>query len=243
MEKHRNSFGGRFFFGFILIAVGVIMILHRMGALQWEVYDLLLSWKMLLVAIGAFVFLKGNKGAGIIVMATGVFFLLPELFENYKEIRQYFGPAVLLLVGAVIIFAPRPKRLHRSHFDPANRAQVSNDIFDEFIIFGAREINMVTPNLLGGRSTSIFGGTEIDLRQSEISPEGCSIEVTTLFGAHVLKVPNDWTVLNKVTTIFGGFSDMRVKDALYYPNPEKTIIVTGVCIFGGTEVRNFSKIH
>ncbi|MGF7138655.1 LiaF transmembrane domain-containing protein [Roseimarinus sediminis] len=242
MDKRHNVNGRRFFFGFILLLIGLIMILERAGILSWEIYDFLLSWKMLLVAIGGFVFFSGNKGAGIIVMGLGAFFMIPDIFEDYDQIKRFFWPGILLLVGLTFMFGNR-KKLMRSHYKPGVHAEVSNDFFDEFVLFGGREINMATPNLLGGRSTAIFGGAEVDLRQCQISHNGCTVELTTLFGGNVLKVPNDWTVLNKVTTIFGGYSDLRIKDPMYAPNPSKTIVITGVCIFGGTEVRNFDKAH
>jgi predicted membrane protein len=245
MDKRQKLIGRRFFFGFILLAVGVVMILERGGLLRWEIYDLLLSWKMLLVAIGAYIFISGSRGAGIVVMAFGTFFMLPDLFPNYHDIKRFFWPVILLILGLLFMLSPRKGR-HR--FDKGQfidqdfkKHEASNDFFDELVIFGGREILIYTQNLLGGKSTAIFGGNEIDLRQCEISPSGCNIEVTTLFGANILKVPNDWTVINKVTTIFGGYSDLRIKDSGYAPNPAKTIVITGVCIFGGTEVRNFSK--
>jgi hypothetical protein len=68
MDKRQNFTDAGFYLGFFIINwIGVI--LERAGIICWEVYDFCLSWKMLLVAIGAFVFFSGNKGAGIIVMA------------------------------------------------------------------------------------------------------------------------------------------------------------------------------
>lgn len=245
MDRKHNVNGRRFFFGFILILLGLVMILYRAGIINYEVYDFLMSWKMLLVAIGALVFLSGNRGAGIVVMGIGAFFMLPDIFNDYIEIRRFFWPALILGLGVLFVFGnSRGRRLkEHSRMYPGSSSTVSNDYFDEFVVFGAREINMATSSLMGGRSTAIFGGAEIDLRQCQISEQGCTIEVTTMFGGNVLKVPNDWTVLNKVTTIFGGYSDLRIKDPSYAPSPSKTIVVTGVCIFGGTEVRNFNKIH
>ncbi|MBN2806846.1 MAG: hypothetical protein JXR22_09320 [Prolixibacteraceae bacterium] len=245
MDRKHSMNGRRFFFGFILLLLGLVMILYRADVLSYEVYDFLLSWKMLLVAIGAMVFFSGNRGAGIIVAGIGVFFMIPDLFDEYIQIRRFFWPTILLIVGLVFMFSNHSKKMKenmRFHYEGGGGSQVSSDFFDEFVIFGGREINMATPNLIGGRSTAIFGGAEVDLRQCQIAPGGCSIEVTTLFGGNVLKIPNDWTVLNKVTTIFGGYSDLRIKDPSYSPNPSKTIVITGVCIFGGTEVRNYSKI-
>jgi predicted membrane protein len=246
MDKKHFLVGRRFFLGFILLLIALVMILERSGILSWEVYDFLISWKMLLVAIGAFVFINGNRGAGIIVMGIGAFFMIPDIFQDYDRIKRFFWPALLLLAGLAFMFGNRHRRLHKINqmrFDGTKSQEVNNDFYDELVIFGAKEINMSSQNLLGGRSTAIFGGIEVDLRQSTISPEGCSIEITTMFGGNTLKVPNDWTILNRVTTIFGGFSDLRIKDPSYQPNPSKTIVLTGVCIFGGTEVRNFNKIH
>jgi len=246
MNKNQFHFGRRFFFGFILLMLGLVMILERSGVLSYEIYDFLISWKMLLVAIGVFVFINGNRGAGIIVAGIGAFAMIPDIFRDYEQIRRLFWPALLLLAGLAFMFGNRSRKLHKIHQMNVNNQtnqQVSNDFFDEMVLFGGREINMSTKNLLGGRSTAVFGGIEVDLRQCEISSEGCTIELTTLFGGNTLKVPNDWTLLNKVTTIFGGYSDVRIKDPSYQPNPAKTIVLTGVCIFGGTEVRNYSKIH
>ena len=243
MDRKHNVNGRRFFFGFILLVIGLVMILERAGILSWEIYDFLLSWKMLLVAIGAFVFFSGNRGAGIIVMGIGAFFMIPDIFDDYDQIKRFFWPAILLLVGLTFMMGNRSRRLRKQIKFSGGTTQVSNDFFDEFVVFGARDINMASPNLLGGRSTVVFGGSEIDLRQCNISSQGCTIELTTMFGGNGMKVPNDWTVLNRVTTIFGGFSDLRIKDPSYMPNPSKTIVLTGVCIFGATEVRNFDKAH
>lgn len=243
MDKAHNNNGRRFFFGFILLLIGLVMILERAGVLSWEVYDFLLSWKMLLVAIGGLVFFSGNRGAGIVVMGIGAFFMIPDIFEDYIEIKRFFWPAILLLAGISFMFSNRKPRQWKEKvsFSHDGSTNISEDFFDEFVIFGGREFNMSSPNLRGGKSTAIFGGTEIDVRSCHISPEGCTIEVTTLFGANTIKVPNDWTVLNKVTTIFGGYSDLRIKDPSYMPTPSKTIVITGVCIFGATEIKNYSK--
>jgi predicted membrane protein len=222
-----------------------------MGVFDGELYDLydevLLSWRMLLFGLGVFIFIGGNRSLGLIVSGLGV---LAFLNVRYSDLGEFIWPGFLLFAGLVLMFGSRgkwrakPKDIHfkESNYGPT-QTEVSNDYFDEFVIFGGREINMSTQNLLGGRSSAIFGGAEVDLRQCQISPEGCTIDLTSIFGGNVLKVPNDWTVLNRVTTIFGGYSDLRIKDASYAPTPSKTIVVTGVCIFGGTEVRNFSKLH
>ena len=111
MDKKQFGSGRRFFIGFILLLIGLVMILYRAGILDWQIYDFLLSWKMLLVAIGAFVFFSGNRGAGIIVMGIGAFFMIPDIFEDYDQIRRFFWPAIILLVGLTVIFGKRPRAI------------------------------------------------------------------------------------------------------------------------------------
>ena len=45
------------------------------------------------------------------------------------------------------------------------------DVFDDFVIFGGREIFVNSQGLIGGKTTSIFGGTEYDMRRSVLSPQ------------------------------------------------------------------------
>ena len=239
MEKGTRDFGRRFVFGLIILLVGLVMILHKADLINYELYDILMSWEMLLIGIGALVFFGGSHGAGIIVMSLGVFFMIPDVFREYDEVRKYFWPVILVMLGLVFMIRPKPGFM-KKEFRPENKEYGSNN-FDEFDLVGAKEVHLKTDDFIGGRATAVFGANEIDLRSCEISPEGATIEVSTVFGAGVMLVPNDWTVINRVTAVFGGYSDVRIKDPNYAPNPSKTIVVKGVCIFGGIEIRNFHK--
>lgn len=287
MDRKRRAIGHRFFLGIILLLVGLIMILYKSNIIGWEVYDFLLSWKMLLVAFGVFVFIEGSYSIGVIIMALGAFFLLPDIFPYYIDnIRRFFWPVVILVVGIIIMIVPGKHKYGNNHignngnnpsdggstpppytpndggfngegktnsesdfktsddvnsYKQQNTTRPTTDFYDESVVFGGRDLILTGKNFKGGRSAVLFGGLNVDARQCQMSPEGCSIELTTLFGGTEYKVPNDWTVINKVTTIFGGYSDVRIKDPMYQPNPSKTVIITGVCIFGGTEVRNYVR--
>ena len=50
MERKRSD--KRFYFGVLLIAVGVILILERLNLIPETMADALISWQMLLVGIG-----------------------------------------------------------------------------------------------------------------------------------------------------------------------------------------------
>jgi predicted membrane protein len=112
--------------------------------------------------------------------------------------------------------------------------------FDDFVIFGGREIFVNSQALAGGKATSIFGGIEFDLRKANLKPGGAVIDCVSVFGGCGFKIPMDWNVRNEVTTIFGAFTDKRgdTYSDKYY-DPSKTIVIKGVSIFGGIEVKHF----
>ena len=94
-------------------------------------------------------------------------------------------------------------------------------------------------NFRGGKITSIFGGSEIDLLDSELSSEINVIEVFYLFGGSAIKVPKDWVIINKVTAILGGFADKRNVSTSAVADPKKTLILRGFVMFGGGEVSSY----
>lgn len=260
MEKRNNINKKNITIGVILVLLGMLMILKRSGIIYDNVYDFFVSWKMLLVVIGVFLISCGNKVGGVVVAIIGGFALIPEMLSEYRE---YFWPAAIILIGIAIISKPLNAKKTQVFFNAENSTNGdfdqkagehqnfqdnkgskynSPDYFEEVVIFGNREIDVCTKNLTGGETTAIFGSLEIDLRQSEFSSASPKVECNIIFGSCTLKVPNDWTVINRVTTIFGGFSDTRIKDPLYAPNPSKTIVITGDCLFGGIEIRNFNKV-
>ena len=60
------------------------------------------------------------------------------------------------------------------------------------------------------------------------------LEMICVFGGSTLIVPADWNVKVEMFSIFGGFEDKRVTGQVDY---NKTLILKGVAIFGGGEVK------
>jgi len=68
------------------------------------------------------------------------------------------------------------------------------------------------------------------MTDAELSDETNVIEVFYMFGGSNIIVPNDWIVLNKVTSIFGGFSDKRHVTTSNSEETKKTLIIRPNCI-------------
>ena len=118
--------------------------------------------------------------------------------------------------------------------DPSNK---STDFIDETAIFGGRNISVVTENFQGGKITSIFGGSNINLRYAK-PVEGCTIDVATIFGGTKIIVPEDWNVKIEVVSVFGGFEDKRGYSVISRTGTGKIVVIKGTCIFGGGELNS-----
>jgi predicted membrane protein len=238
----------RLYFGIILIVLGVILILERLNLIPESMADLLISWQMLLVGIGILSLIGGNRTAGTILIIIGGTFMIPELITVPHEIRQIYFPLILVAIGVSILFRQRDHRKFRIGTVPEENIADSKpsdsynsfNTFDDFVIFGGREIFVNSQALAGGKATSIFGGIEFDLRKANLQPGGAVIDCVSVFGGCGFKIPMDWNVRNEVTTIFGAFTDKRgdTYSEKYY-DPSKTIVIKGVSIFGGIEVKHF----
>jgi len=252
MERRKSD--KRFYFGVILIAVGVILILERLNMIPESMADMLISWQMLLVGIGVLSLIGGNRTAGTILIVIGGTFMIPELITIPHEIRRIYWPLILVAIGVAILMRQRDHQKLEKGNDPITTVPTDNssgpsgssysansfNTFDDFVIFGGREIFVTSQALIGGKATSIFGGIEFDLRKASLQPGGAVIDCVSVFGGCGFKIPMDWNVRNEVTTIFGAFTDKRGETySDRYFDPSKTLVIKGVSIFGGIEVKHF----
>lgn len=235
---NRVSENKRVYLGVFLIAIGGLWILERLNLIPdiWE--DIFISWQMLLIGIGVFSIIGGNKTTGTILIVIGGFFLIDDIFLIPRGLRQIGWPLVIIGVGVVLLITHGRKK-SAPQFNN-QKSNVAMDYFDDFVVFGGREVFINSQNFLGGKTTSMFGGTEYDLRQSQLSENGAVIDCLCIFGGCGFKVPPDWTIKNEVTAIFGAFSDKRgATFGQMVSNPSKTLIIKGFSAFGGVEIKHF----
>lgn len=235
MERH-NSSTKRIYFGLFLIALGGFWILERLDMIPdiWD--DILISWQMLLIAIGVFSLIGGNRTSGTVLIVIGGFFLIPQVITIPNELRRIGWPLLIIGIGVVLLVT------HRKKNEPPMQSGTKHgmDYFDDFVVFGGREVLINSLNFYGGKITTIFGGAEYDLRSAKLSANGAVIDSVSVFGGCGFKVPPDWTVKNEVAAVFGGFSDKRgATPHQVISDPSKTLVIKGFTAFGGVEIKHY----
>lgn len=226
--------GNRNNVGLFLIIGGLVLLLGTLGYLPFQITDVLFSWPMILVGIGLFNLAKKEYTAAIILIAIGGFFILPDLFPyvHYRDIFK-FWPLLVILAGLLFFLRKKPSFSNRhANFN-------KDEIIDEVDIFGGGVSQVESQNFKGGKITAVFGGSEISLERCKISDEGAVLDLVTIFGGTKIITPKDWNVKTEVISIFGGFADKRTYFNDTTSDPSKTLIIKGVAIFGGGELRNF----
>lgn len=230
MQKFKN--GGRFGFGLVLIAAGLIFFAGNFSLIPDHLYHVLTSWPMILVAVGVVTLFKGDLLHTVVLFAVAAFFLLPDIMPGWsaREIWRYW-PLLLVFGGIAHMMKPK-KRCFK--YEPSAFQNVE-DYIDEVAVFGGRLVQVETHNFRGGKITAVFGGSEIDFGKAKLSDQGAVVEMSAVFGGAKLRVPRDWNVKVDVVSVFGGFTDKRL-----YPNTEtmssKLLVIKGVAVFGGAEI-------
>ncbi|MEE4214576.1 MAG: DUF5668 domain-containing protein [Bacteroidales bacterium] len=221
--------------GLVLIVLGFMLIIRNTGVMPGYFEDIIFSWQMLLIAIGfVMLFGTGNKTPGLIVMAVGGFFILPEVLDLPFRTYRLFWPAVFIIIGIVVL--TNAKWFSKERWQTESSS--SSDVIDMVNIFGGGERRFMSQNFRGGKISCIFGGGEIDLTRAGLAEGTSELEVACVFGGVSLIVPPDWNIIIDVTPVLGGFSDSR-KFSGSVIDMSKTLVVKGAVVFGGGEIKSY----
>jgi predicted membrane protein len=241
MEREPNTFkrSGRahLLLGIVLMFLGLFLIADMADIIPWRMRDYLFTWQALLILLGLiFLSNKENKGTGIILIAVGSFFLLPRIINVPYYWRSLFWPSLLIVLGLLVIFGGR-RHGGASIFSHRKQA-TGDDVLDEVSVFGGGDKIVNSQSFKGGKITHIFGGSKIDFTQAQLAPGKHYLELVLIFGGTKLIIPEGWDVKLEVTSIFGGFSDKRIKSRVV-TDTDRKLVITGSSIFGGGDIVNY----
>ncbi len=97
--------------GTFLIIFGLIMIAILLDVLNLGHPREYMMWQIILIVIGLFSLASRNLVGGIIMIAIGVYFLLPRLHYPLPDyINKVYWPAALVLLGLGFVISGVIKR-------------------------------------------------------------------------------------------------------------------------------------
>jgi len=226
----------RFILGVLFLIAGTVLLLEYYNIVPFEIPSYVISWKSLLLALGVYILVTSrDKTTGILMITISSVLIIGDVFDmRFWEVVRLVIPLVLIIAGLSIILRKQafsPRQINVPDGDSIN------DYINETNIFSGGEKLVSSHNFKGGAITSIFGGSELDMRHSQLAPGVNSIDLLCIFGGNSIKVPEDWDVKIDVNAIFGGFSDSRrLEKKEMSENPEKVLYIKGLVLFGGGEI-------
>ena len=106
-------------------------------------------------------------------------------------------------------------------------------------LFSGNSSRAVSQSFKGGSSVSMFGGSEVDLRDAKQSSGEAKFDVFVMFGGAEITVPKDWEIVIKGLPIFGGMDEKTSAPAREGELADPpTLVINYLALFGGVEVNN-----
>ena len=115
-EKRTNGY----LIATLFIIVGILFLLRNLGMIDPSLFDLLVSWPMLLVVSGIFTIFHRNPVGGMLLVGVGVYFLFPQLNWITNDFLRVYWPLGLILLGLVIMLKRKDSIRTKKHKRPFN---------------------------------------------------------------------------------------------------------------------------
>lgn len=233
-DAHKQSrlFSVRLLIGLWIIANGLILLAGNLG---WIDARPLLRhlWPLIFVFLGVGMITQSDKRSGRqsgwVFIIVGLWVFASKLHIFNVSLWELFLPALLLFVGGMLV--------RRAFCVPSamNTGDEHAEFVRSFAVLSGAELRPVSRPFRGADLSAVMAGIKLDLTDARMEGDIATIEVFAFWGGMEIYVPSDWTVTSKVGTFMGGFIDKRRPTVAI---PTKTLVVDGVIIMSGIEIKN-----
>jgi len=226
----RPRFTPQVLFGLIVIVIGVLFTLDNLNIIDAEQY--LRYWPAALVAVGLMKLWQAREGhgwfGGLFLVGLGSWMVLERIAYIRINARDIW-PLFFVFLGGYMVWKGVGGARRTRQID-------GNAYFSGLAIMSGVSRGSNAPDFRGADLTAIMGGCEIDLRQASIAPgQEAIVDVFAFWGGIEIRVPEDWTIVTRVTPLMGGIEDQT------RPSPNaasKRLQIRGFAIMGGVHVKN-----
>ena len=234
-----HSEGFRLAAGAFVLLLGVLFLLANLGfipVVRWGAF-----WPVLLIAMGIAKLVAARDSSrqlgGAVVLVIGLLFLAINLGFLPPLIWRLIWPALLILFGVFLLVRGFDARLEFRGAFHHDVGTTSENILNEYAIFGGVNRRVDSQDFQGGEAVAVFGGIEIDMHRASTTRQQVEVEANAIFGGVEIWAPDNWDVVVQGSSILGGFDDKTHRppdDGVTRPR----MIIRGSAVFGGVVVKN-----
>ena len=238
------------------IASGILLLALNLGWISQNIFDLLVAWHTLLIALGCWSLWHRNYSLGLVLLLAGGWLLGGKLELFNIPVTALRGPLLLVLIGIFLLTRRYGKRLSRreryqqdlkQRIDDRYRnndtgqvnaqCQPENGFLCSDNSLGAVRRVVLDEIFKGARINNRLGGTCIDLRRTNLGEGDTYIDVECRFGGVELYIPSDWKVRMDCNCLCGECVDKRWK-ATEPASGKGTLVLRGHIAFGSLEIKD-----
>jgi hypothetical protein len=220
--------------GLFVVGLGLVLFLEQFGV---DLDPVLRWWPAALILLGAIkVSQRQGRGFGVVLTAIGTVLLLDNLGWLAIDEWELLWPLFVIAVGVALAAGGLRSRRRRTAVAAGAAAAAGDDpVFHAAAVMGGVRRQITSREFIGGDVSAVMGGCEIDLRHASM-PEGrpALLDTFAFWGGIEIKVPDDWEVVSQGNAVLGGF----VNNARSLSGARRRLVVTGLAIMGGVEVKN-----
>ena len=221
--------GKSIIWGLALIIIGVILGLNALDVIDFNIF--FNGWWTLFIIVPSFIglFTDDNKTGSIIFLIIGVLLLLgcQDIIE-FKLLAKLIVPIIIILVGLSLILNNALNKNINESIENINSKSKSKEEYNA--VFSGQKLKL-TEEFDGTTLNAIFGGIELDLRNSIIK-EDVVIKTNAIFGGVDIILPDNVKVKIKSNSVFGGVDNKKKND-----DSEITVYIDATCVFGGIDIK------
>ena len=150
---------------------------------------------------------------------------------SFKLLGKLIIPIIIVIVGLSLIF----KNIFNTNINNSiKKINSKSKPKEEYnAVFAGQKIKLDNEEFKGTSLNAIFGGIDIDLRDTIIN-EDIVITASAIFGGIDIFVPNNVNIKIKSNSVLGGVDN---KNKNKTDDKNVTVYIDATCIFGGIDIK------
>ncbi len=221
--------------GAFILIIGLLALIDKLNI--FESLHFFQFWPTVFIAVGVLKILH-SKGRPSIVIGGGLIFVGVVLTLKHLGLWNInlwdWWPALLIAVGTYIMVKDKGRDAAGSlAIGSGEQGSSDSACLDISVVMGGNKTVSNAQDFKGGDITAVMGGVELDLRGASMQADAV-LNLWATWGGIVIKVPEDWSIVNRGTALMGAIEDKTISPA----GGSKRLIITGTAIMGGVEIKN-----